>query len=193
MIPVQSERMTNDQPQIINDWAPETRALLNRLTSAGCTLVKGNNGEDTFDFDGKLEPFIANLIATDESHLYVKVPGYDKTFGLFLVYGNDPGELVCDYSCPAEALKDDCSFPLDVVTQDHYEEWSGKKQPKRTLPVYRFDGSSYRNCFYSDDDALRYAVGFHDNRDAVVEKQIDGVWHGWDVANQKWVKPEVVR
>lgn len=111
--------------QIINDWEPETRSLLESLVNAGFTLSHGDNGEDRFKFDGDMPRFIENLTACDESHLYIKTP-LGKELWLYLVYGNEPGVLVSDYSVCGAA-----SDVLDVVTEQHYEKWCGRKQPTK--------------------------------------------------------------
>lgn len=106
----------------INDWAPETKALLNRLVAAGCTLLSGDNGEERFEFTGDLPAFIENLIACDEARLYVQTPSSIQSKWLYLVLGNSPGELASDYICDPV---------LDAVTDAHYNEWSEKAQPMR--------------------------------------------------------------
>lgn len=104
----------------INDWKPEVRSLLKSLTDAGCKLVQSNNGEDVMSFaDGTLAEFIDHLIACDESHLRVEMPDGERRT-LFLVLGNSPGELVCDYGVHEV---------LDVVTDAHYTKWETRKQP----------------------------------------------------------------
>lgn len=115
---------------LINDWAPETRALLKALTDAGFTLLSGDNGEERFKFnpDQPLDAFIAELTATDEARLFISKDG--KKLWLSLVYGNSPGELVADYPHnEAEAYK-----ALDRVAEAHYEAWSGKRQPTKPSP-----------------------------------------------------------
>jgi hypothetical protein len=102
----------------INDWKPETRSLLEALQKAGCTLTGGNNGEYRFTFRN-MSQFIKELTACDESNLDVICPD-GKTASLFLVYGNEPGVLVCDYSVHPV---------LDAVTEAHYNAWAGRKQP----------------------------------------------------------------
>jgi hypothetical protein len=103
----------------INDWKPETKSLIERLVAAGCRIVSGDNGEEKFYFaEGQVDSFIDNLIACDEARLYVEVNG--KNRGLFLVLGNSPGEIVCDYHCDPV---------LDAVTEAHYAEWELKGQP----------------------------------------------------------------
>ena len=114
--------------EMINDWRPEADSLIKRLEAAGVEIVSGDNGEDKFDYpnvssNGPREKFLEDLIACDEAWLYVKVNGKDRS--LYLVLGNSPGELVCDYVC------DDV---LDTVTTAHYQEWSEKQQPKRVSP-----------------------------------------------------------
>lgn len=117
--------------KMINDWAPEVKDLLTALTTAGFTLSSGDNGEERFTFkDGKLDEFIANLIACDESRLYVKDPSGHKRW-LYLVLGNSPGELVSDYSCPAD---DKVTNHLDPLVDAHYEKWSARTQPTKPSP-----------------------------------------------------------
>lgn len=107
----------------INDWVPETKSLLKALIEAGATLSHGDNGEDQFKFDGDLAKFIENLTATDESALYIIVPGREKPLWLSLVYGNEPGVLVSDYTC---------NDLVDRVTDAHYDKWESRKQPTKT-------------------------------------------------------------
>lgn len=109
---------------MINNWVPETKSLLNDLVAAGCEIVKGNNGEEQFKFDGNLETFIENLTACDEAHVYLKTPA-GKVRWIYLVYGNCPGELPADYIV-------DPTF--DAVTSAHYEKWNGREQPMKLSP-----------------------------------------------------------
>ena len=104
----------------LNNWKPETRSLIASLQKAGLTIHSQHNGEYGTKFsDVSRSKFIEDLIACDESRLYVVTPE-GKKLGLFLVLGNSPGELVCDYHC----------HPLlDAVTETHYKKWNGRKQP----------------------------------------------------------------
>lgn len=106
---------------LINDWVPETKSLLEALIAAGFVILHGDNGEDEFQLSGNLEHFIDNLTACDEARLFVKRPGA-KTKWLYLVFGNNPGELVSDY------LVDDV---LDKVCEDHYAKWELRGQPMK--------------------------------------------------------------
>lgn len=113
--------------QTLNNWKPEVGSLLHKLTKAGCKLIAGNNGDEDFKAeDMTLAKFIENLIACDEAHLYVQTPAGKRRW-VYLVLGNSPGELVCDYTC------DDV---LDAVTDAHYTQWESRKQPTR-LDVQR--------------------------------------------------------
>lgn len=115
--------------KMINDWAPEVTDLLTALTTAGFTLSSGDNGEERFKFDeAKRDEFIANLIACDESRLYVVDPSGKKVW-LYLVLGNNPGELVSDYSMPAKGTDH-----LDALTMAHYDKWSALPQPTKPSP-----------------------------------------------------------
>lgn len=107
----------------INNWKPEVKSLINSLLAAGCKMVQSNNGEDVMSFaDGTMAEFVEHLIACDESHLRVEMPDGERRT-LYLVLGNSPGELVCDYGC---------HDVLDKVTEAHYEKWEGRAQPKLT-------------------------------------------------------------
>jgi len=110
--------MKND---LINNWRPEVGSLLKRLIAAGCTILRGDNGEETFKFKNE-EQFITELTACDEASFYVRTPTSPASGRwVYLVLGNDPGELVCDYTVDED---------LEKVCQAHNEEWEGKSQPK---------------------------------------------------------------
>lgn len=109
---------------VLNDWAPETRSLLKSLTEAGFTIEHGDNGEYEFRLTNQ-DKFIEDLTACDEARLYVSKGGAHTW--LYLVYGNSPGELVCDYGVRPQLDAD-----LDAVVDTHYSSWSGRAQPTKT-------------------------------------------------------------
>jgi hypothetical protein len=110
----------SDNPQILNDFEPEVRSLLHTLKAHGFTLRKVDNGEAVTLADDP--QFVSEIIACDEAHLYVTAPD-GKRATLFLVLGNSPGEVVCDYTAtPA----------LDAAVDEHYKRWDGRKQPTTT-------------------------------------------------------------
>ena len=108
----------------INDWKPESISLLETLQKHGVTILSVDNGESKTKFDADdLDNFIDEMTACDEAYLTVSTSDGAKRV-LYLVYGNDPGELVCDYSVSPE---------LDDATARHYENWEGKPQPTTVL------------------------------------------------------------
>lgn len=112
-------------PTIINNWKPETKSLIETLLKHNLTIVSVDNGETETNFaDVSLAEFIEQTMACDEARLYVKTPRGENRW-LYLVYGNSPGELVCDYTIAPE---------VDAATNEHYNKWEGKKQPVCASP-----------------------------------------------------------
>ena len=68
--------------------------MLKKLTDAGATL-------DYFDDGGeRTPPTVEDITSVDEGVLTIRTPK-GKEADLYLVLGNDPGELVADYTaCP---------------------------------------------------------------------------------------------
>lgn len=108
-------------------YRKETYSLLKRLEKAGFKLIAANDGMDTYDLK---QYFSENTAAhatdiacsVDEAWVTVARDGY--TFTLYLVYGNSPGELVCDYGWNRAADETPTLADLDQLTEDHYDEWS---------------------------------------------------------------------
>lgn len=120
--------------QILNNWTPETASLIATLKRHKFEIVKGDNGEGSFrapETKHGMKNFIANLIACDEAHLYVRCPKSGKVRWLYIILGNSPGEIVSDYSVPMENFSN-TPDPLDAATSEHYDRWEGRKQPKWT-------------------------------------------------------------
>jgi len=136
--------------EIINDWKPETRSLLERLMAAGFDILSGDNGEDSFCFPGHtsnsphvptckdIRDFINNAIATDEVHIRIRFAATPKArpSTLWLVLGNSPGELVCDYGIPGDKA---VAAVLDAATRAHADAWELKGQPKCTWATREYD------------------------------------------------------
>lgn len=115
-----------DKKNLINDWEPETASLLAILIKHGFNLLTSVNGEDepvTYN-DEQQKKFLEHLTSCDDSHLYVEKDGVK--LWLYLVFGNDPGELVSDYSFTDELQKS-----IDAAVLEHRDEWEGKQQPKK--------------------------------------------------------------
>ena len=104
----------------INDWKPEVSSLIQTLQKHGFTVESVDNGETRVNLAkvGEAE-FLSEAVACDEATLLCVAPN-GKRVGLYLVFGNDPGELVCDYTCNPD---------LDKVNKEHGELWFGRPQP----------------------------------------------------------------
>jgi hypothetical protein len=102
----------------MNDYRPEIRSLLNTLKKHGFTPHILNDGEELIRGSAITAEEIE---ATDCSHLYVK-DANNKKFCIFIVLGNEPGEIAADYSD---------HDPLEEVISEHYDRWENKKQPKK--------------------------------------------------------------
>lgn len=105
----------------INNWKPEVLSLLRTFAKHGIEAIACNNDGSIIKFvPGKRNEFIEELFACDEVALYVRTPHSSKLRWVYLVYGNSPGELVCDYTIDPV---------LDVATAEHYNKWNERKQP----------------------------------------------------------------
>lgn len=103
------------------DYEPETRSLLQSLTAAGFVLLLVDNGGTDVPFTGDLDSFVEECMGADEARLYVRAPD-GRRVGLFLVYGNSPGELVADHHIHAQ---------LETVVVTHGKQWDNCPQPMR--------------------------------------------------------------
>lgn len=108
----------------VHNYQDETRSLLERLTKAGFTLTEASD-EDWTKLPANprdaVDMALGILTACDESHLAVSKDGCSYT--LWLVYGNGPGELVCDYGWK-KSYEDSPSHKLLEETIDkHFDFW----------------------------------------------------------------------
>jgi hypothetical protein len=103
-----------------NDFRPEARSLFKTLKFWGFTPYSVNNGGDTVKLsDVGVKEFLEETVAADEANLRVAYTG-GKKYSLYLVFGNSPGELVCDHT----------DFdPLNEAVEAHGEMWENRKQP----------------------------------------------------------------
>jgi hypothetical protein len=112
-------------------------ALLKTLEKHGCTVIAGSDGCERFTRSKMtLAQFVENVLGCDEGYLYVNTPEFHhfrkgRAASMYLVYGNSPGEIVCDYT--------DCES-LNKATAEHYEKWDGTKQRTATRTnVFQFN------------------------------------------------------
>lgn len=104
-------------------WEPVVRDLAQTLLDAGFELAKVSDNEDTYN-----QPTIAKVVETicsvDYSALYVKGGFDDEPMWLELVLGNEPEELVSDYT----ARDTTAGLLLDQTVQAWSEKWEGVPQ-----------------------------------------------------------------
>lgn len=120
--------------RMLNNWKPETKAVLDRFLAAGWKIEWTMDGDQEKTKFTTLEAAIEHVTSCDEGWVRVTKDGNGST--LCLVFGNSPGELVSDYTYPGEkgtyeprkgteAWKEE----LDLITTAHSQEWEGKDQP----------------------------------------------------------------
>jgi hypothetical protein len=105
----------------MKDYRPEVRSLLKSLRQAGFTPLSVNNGEENVRYsDVSKTEFLEEIVSVDEAT--IRLQHNNKRVSIFLVLGNDPGEIACDYSD---------YDPLEEVIDSHYDRWENRKQPTR--------------------------------------------------------------
>jgi len=106
------------------DWSKPVSSLLNKLQQNGFTIAAVNDGMET----EKMDPNKSNLynrklateVITSVDEAGMRVTKGDKRGFVYIVLGNDPEELVCDYT--------DWDDLEEVITA-HSRQWEGKKCP----------------------------------------------------------------
>lgn len=108
------------------DFVPETNALIRGLQRAGLTIEHVVVDGDKTNFKGTpLDLFVHECMATEDCLLYVS-RGRRTPMFIYLVYGNCPGELPCDYA----ARESEDGKLLDKAIGEHYDRWSQRVQPR---------------------------------------------------------------
>ena len=104
-----------------NDFRPEVRSLFKTLRWHDFTILAVNNGDEWVKLnDVGVTEFLEETVAADEASLRVAYTD-GKKYSLYLVFGNSPGELVCNHT----------DFdPLSVAVEEHCDKWENRKQPK---------------------------------------------------------------
>ena len=99
------------------NYEKETHDLIARLLAAKFVPLTVDNGETVTKWDEENQTAFADeAMACDESVIRCTDPNGHKV-ALYLVYGNGPGELVCDYTSTPE---------LDAVVDEFYAAHSGE-------------------------------------------------------------------
>jgi len=99
----------------------ETESLIKRLKAADFKIISVNDGDEEDIVPKSEQEAVEILTSVDKSWLTVKRGEY--SFTLLLVYGNSPGELVCDYSWSKTADGSSELALLDKLTEEHSNEW----------------------------------------------------------------------
>ena len=101
-----------------HSYLTETRSLLRTLRKHKIRPAYGESDGDRFQAEAE------ELTAQDECRLVVYFgpkPEVKHVAQLLLILGNSPGELVADWTIPADA---DHAAALDAATDEHYNRWS---------------------------------------------------------------------
>jgi hypothetical protein len=111
--------------KLMRNYLPEIESLLSSLISAGFKLRAVDNGDnlspDGWEYGKGQADFARLLEQTDDSKLLVESP-HGRNLVLWIVLGNDPGEMVSDSHSDPE---------LDKVIEAHEEKWEGQRQPMK--------------------------------------------------------------
>jgi len=114
------------------NWTPVTESLFRHLWAAGITIAGVSNSERwiiTTSIDDALE----YADGVDEAWVRVRLDD-ERQATLYLVYGNNPDELVADYARTKSSSDDWIEAPL----QRFADEWEGVPCPtvREPLPLH---------------------------------------------------------
>lgn len=106
------------------DWSVPVSSLLNRLQQDGYKIFSVNDGEEMVLIDQNLSDLTARKKATEVicsvDHSAIALFKNGKRYAVYIVLGNDPSEIVADYT-------DDPSLEMIIDTFSDY--WMEKKCP----------------------------------------------------------------
>lgn len=105
------------------DWDKVISSLFHNLKKAGFTPFEVNNGDED-EPTPTWEEALYEAGASDEASVYLKHPDTEKLIWVYLVLGNDPEELVADYSC---------FDPIEAPLAAFCAVWEGKKCPTKEV------------------------------------------------------------
>jgi hypothetical protein len=113
----------------MNDFRPEVRSLFHTFKKYGfAPLYLIDEERDLINYDANNKSdFIDEIVSVDEIHVTFSTDKGNVT--VYLVLGNDPGEIVCDYSFHRNVGNDVRSL-VDKLTEEHADRWCGRTQPK---------------------------------------------------------------
>lgn len=105
------------------DYTKPVMSLLSKLQKSGVEIT------DVFDGEGWTECMGDNnlsrrkdaadaILSVDES--LVRVKYQEEVAKLFIVLGNEPSEILCDYGCKSGSVIESI---LEEVSEQFYEQW----------------------------------------------------------------------
>ena len=103
---------------MMSSYKSETVDLIKILNESGMTVTAARY-DNTERWVTDPDEWVPVVMACDCGYLRVEWPGGAWSW-LFLVYGNDPGELVCDYGVPTDL---EFAKALDEATARHNRKW----------------------------------------------------------------------
>jgi hypothetical protein len=108
------------------DWTKPVSSLLSKFQRCGYDIVAANDGEDYININKNLSQLnkrkeaVDVITSVDMSNVYLLSPKGRK-FSLMIVLGNEPSELVADYTYFEEET--------ETIIEEFCEQWEGKKCP----------------------------------------------------------------
>lgn len=104
----------------------EVKSLLGRLLDAGACLNRVYDEEGGSEYTPTTGKALQAILAVDACVLSVRTPEGTRVH-LEIILGNDPGELVSDYTVDPF---------LDRITEEHSEYWSNRTLTRVNTPYY---------------------------------------------------------
>jgi len=112
-----------------NDWSVPIKSLLAKFQEAGFNITAVNDGEETIKIDQtlsitKIRHAAADVVnSVDAATVYINKDGMKAR--LWIVLGNEPDEILADYTYHPNLEK-----LLDGVSERYSTQWSGVKCPR---------------------------------------------------------------
>jgi hypothetical protein len=110
------------------NWKPVVESLIINIQSAGFNLQSVNDGEELFP-QPSLDFAVDTITGVDEAWAsFTDSNGVKRS--VFIVLGNEPCEIVCDYTCPKNTPQDDpIQMKWEKAMDEFSEFWDGKPCP----------------------------------------------------------------
>ncbi|MGB7565954.1 MAG: hypothetical protein WBM08_14535 [Prochlorococcaceae cyanobacterium] len=113
------------------DWKPPVRSLIRHLNAHNIEPISVDDGEETVqltkaNFFPRREEATEIITSVDESRLNVMCAG--QAGWLLIILGNEPEELVADYS--PGSRRNDLGARLAQATTAYSKQWEGKPCPR---------------------------------------------------------------